>query len=75
MAIETVWNSSLKFINSTFFEILVCTSVSMSMIQHVARDDLFGAPDIVSVALSLVFVVILLAYIIFVSYFTFFKSK
>ena len=32
LATEAVWNSSLKFINSTFFEILVCTSVSMSMI-------------------------------------------
>ena len=47
----------------------------MSMIPHLTKNDLFGESDYISVAISLVFVAILTAYMIFVAYFTFFKSQ
>ena len=64
--------STLKFLNGTFFEILVCVSISMSMFKF---KDFFNTMDWVSVLMSFFFAALLITRIIFVVYFTIFKTK
>ena len=64
--------STLKFLNGTFFEVLVCVSISMSMFKF---KDFFNTMDWVSVLMSFFFAALLITQIIFVLYFTIFKTK
>jgi len=70
-AIKSVASDFLEFIHGTFFEIMVCVSVSMAMLEY---RDYFTDADTFSVTLQFVFTVILAAYICFVFYFTAFKA-
>ena len=47
-AIENVAQDSLGFIHGTFFELIVCSSISMAMLEF---SDYFTTSDIVSVVL------------------------
>ena len=64
--------STLNFIHGTFFEILVCVSISLSSLKFA---QYLNTSDWVSVYLSIFFGVILLVQILFVAYFTIFKTK
>ena len=66
-----VRNDSLNFIHGTFFEIMVCVSVSMKMLKY---DKYLNTPDLVSVGLQFFFAAILCLYVLFVTYFTIFKT-
>ena len=65
-------SEGLKFLHGTFFEILVSVSCSMGMLKYRAY---LGPSDWVSVALSFFFGTILLLQIIFVGYFTIFRTS
>ena len=62
----------LKFLHGTFFEILLSVSCSMAMLKYYAYLNL---SDWVSVVLSFLFAVILFSHIMFIVYFTIFKTK
>ena len=62
---------SLALIHGTFFETLVCVSISMEMLSFY---DYLTQADKVSIGLQFFFGVVLLAYVIFVCYFTIFKT-
>ena len=64
-------DSSLNLIHGTFFEMLVCVSVSMRMLKFA---DFYTDADWVSVVLQFVFAVFLVGYIIFITYFTVMKT-
>ena len=68
---NTARNDSLNLIHGTFFEIMVCASVSMSMLKY---SDYFVDSDKVSVGLQFFFAAILCAYVLFVTFFTIFKT-
>ena len=67
-----VSSNSLYFIHGVLFEVLICISCSMLMIQY---QPWFNFPDSVSYWLQYIFMVILAGYILFVTYFTIFKSN
>ena len=72
---SAVWNSSLTFVHGTFFEIIVCVSISMSMIPFFATEDLFSDSDKISCVIALLFAAIMIAYILFISYFICVKQR
>ena len=65
------WSSSLIFIHGTFFEILVCVSISMSMVPFW---EFFNKVDHASIGITFVFLAILIGYLAFVVFFVVFKS-
>ena len=69
--LKKVSSDSLNFIHGTFFEVMVCVSVSMRMLKY---EKYFETPDYVSVVLQFFFALILITYVIFVTYFTIFKT-
>ena len=64
--------STLNFIHGTFFEILVCVSTSLSVLKFAKY---LNTSDWVSVYLSIFFGLVLIAQILFVAYFSIFKTK
>ena len=69
---SSIWLSSLEFIHGTFFEIIVCISISMSMLTFT---EFLKTSDKVSIAFSLFSAAFVIAYIILVSYFVCCRSK
>ena len=69
---SSVWTSSLTLIHGTFFEIVVATSISMSMVSFI---EYFRTSDKISITCSLFFIAIIIAYIFFVVYLVCFKSR
>ena len=68
-----VWDSSLTFIHGVFFEILVCISVSMSLLPFM--QDFLSGSDKISIGIAFFFMTLLVAYLMFVTYFACFKAK
>lgn len=68
---SAVWSSTLTFVHGTFFEILVCVSISMSMVRFW---DFYKSADHTSISISIVFLILLAAYLGFVAYFAVYKS-
>ena len=62
---------TLNFIHGVFFEVLICVSTSMGMMQYA---EYFNDSDKWSVALQFVFMAFLVSYFLFVTYFTVFKT-
>ena len=75
LAVSAVFSSTLTFIHGTFFEIIVCVSVSMSMIPFLQRDNLLNDADRLSCAFAIFFGAIMAAYTSFVLYFLACKSR
>ena len=69
---KKAWSSSLTFIHGTFFETMVCVSISTGMLKFW---DFFETVDHVSVITASLFLLIIVGYLIVVIYFTFFKAK
>ena len=67
-----VSSGSLNFIHGVFFEVLICISCSMLMIKY---EEYFNDSDKVSFALQFIFCAILAFYVLFVIYFTVFKTQ
>ena len=64
-----VWHKAVAFIQGTFFEILIVTSIAMSVFKEYA--GYFNKSDKVSIGFQFFAALILLAYVILVNYFTF----
>ena len=71
---RNVWHSSLTFFHGVFFEILVCVSVSLSLIPFLTENFINNA-DRTSVGYALLFLALLIGYLLFVTYFACIKSK
>ena len=67
-----VSSHTLNFIHGVFFEVLICVSTSMGMMQY---REYFNNSDKWSVALQFIFMAFLVSYILFVTYFTVFKTR
>ena len=63
--------NTLIFIQGTFFEILVCFSITVLMVKNY---DWLGGADKVSLCVAVFFALTLLAYLGLVLYFTFAKA-
>ena len=61
-----IFGGSLQFIHGVFFEVLVCVSISMKMLEY---GQFLNTNDWISVYLSVFFAAILLSYIVFLLYF------
>ena len=61
---SAAWSTSLIFLNGTFFEILICVSISMSMLPY--SNEYLGSSDRVSIGFALLFLALLVAYLGFV---------
>ena len=72
LSCKSYMSHGLGFLHGTFFEILVSVSCSMAMLKYSAY---LNPADWVSIALSFLFCTILLSQIIFVGYFTIFRTK
>jgi len=66
-----VLTSNLAFVHGVFFEVLVCVSISMAMLSY---SEFLNDSDWTSVYLSFIFAAILLCYIVFMLYFSCWKS-
>lgn len=66
-ALNKVASASLEFVDGTFFEIMVCVSVSMAMLEY---KEFLNTADTVSVIFQFVFAAVLVAYLGFLSFFT-----
>lgn len=64
---KNVSKGSLEFVHGTFFELLVCTSISMAMLQYAAS---FTASDTFSVVMQMLFALVLCVYVLTATYFT-----
>lgn len=65
-------SANLTFIHGTFFEVLVCVSISMQMLAY---GEFLNISDWVSVFMSFFFGTILLTYVLYLLYFTCVKSR
>ena len=70
---NSVWSSSLTFFHGVFFENLVCISVSMSLLPFMG--DFLNQSDKISIYIAFLFLGLLVAYLMFVTYFACFKAK
>ena len=65
----SVWYSILGFFQGTFFELLICLSVSMKVMEN---SEFFNGPDKFSVTNQMIVAFGLMVFIGFVTYFTIF---
>ena len=71
LKLKGVFQNSLYFIHGVFFEVLVCVSMSMRMLDYY---EYLNDSDKASIGLQFFFAVILFAYLMYVFYFTIFKT-
>lgn len=67
-----VLGGNLTFIHGTFFEVLVCVSISMQMLSY---SSFLNEADWISVYMSFFYAGILGSYIVFLMYFSCTKSR
>ena len=71
-SLTKAWQGSLTFLHGTFFEILVCLSISVGMLSYW---EYFNEADHASVLLSLFFMLLMIGYLFTVLFFALFRSK
>ena len=64
--------NTLLLINGTFFEVMISVSVSMRMLEY---SKYLKEADHTSIGLSFLFAAILIAYILYILYFTIFVAN
>ena len=70
-ALGNVGKDTLGFIHGTFFELMICSTCSMAMLQY---SDSFTGSDIFSVVLQFMCAAMLVIYVVYVTYFTISKA-
>ena len=73
--VAKVWLTTVRFIDGTFFEIVVCISISLNFIPFTEEGDLLNDTDEFSINSAYIFALAIFAYVVFFVYFQLCKAK